>query len=98
MDNVPPSERGRWAALESLNMFSWSGSAALGGYLVGWIGMVPLFCMTAGIQFLGTFPLVRLSMEEKLEGHTTEQPIASENATQPLVANDGTQQRRRGSV
>jgi MFS family permease/GNAT superfamily N-acetyltransferase len=68
MDNVPPSERGRWAALESLNMFSWSGSAALGGYLVGWFGMMPLFCMTAGIQLLATLPLVLLSLEEKLEG------------------------------
>ena len=71
MDNVPPSERGRWAALESLNMFSWSGSAALGGYLVGVIGMVPLFCTTAGIQFLASFPLLALSLEEKLEGDTS---------------------------
>ena len=70
MDHVPPSERGRWAALESLNMFSWSGSAALGGYLVGMIGMVPLFCTTAVIQFLATFPLVILSGQEKLEGET----------------------------
>lgn len=70
MDNVPPSERGRWAALESLNMFSWSGSAALGGYLVGMIGMMPLFCTTAAIQFLASIPLVILSAQEKLEGDT----------------------------
>ena len=52
-------------------MFSWSGSAALGGYLVGVIGMVPLFCTTAGIQFLASFPLLALSLEEKLEGDTS---------------------------
>lgn len=103
MDHVPPSERGRWSALESLNMFSWSGSAALGGYLVGMIGMVPLFCTTAGIQFLATFPLVRLSMEEKLEGHASEQTASEQGAApstlaQPLLANGDTQQRRRGSV
>ena len=78
MDHVPPSERGRWAALESLNMFSWSGSAALGGYLVGYIGMIPLFCTTAAIQFLATMPLVVLSWDEKLEGASPN--VEEENA------------------
>lgn len=105
MDHVPPSERGRWAALESLNMFSWSGSAALGGYLVGVIGMVPLFCTTAAFQLLATFPLIILSTEEKLEGHDNEPPneqrtiSASTTLTEPLLsANENTDQRRRGSV
>ena len=69
MDNVPTKERARWAALESLNMFSWSGSAALGGVLVGYTGLVPLFCITASIQFLATFPLIFLASREVLEGH-----------------------------
>lgn len=98
MDHVPAAERGRWAALESLNMFSWSGSAALGGYLVGMIGMVPLFCATAFVQFLGTFPLIRLSLEEKLEGHQSEQPATSNNLSRPLLTSSESQQRRRGSV
>ena len=97
MDHVPPSERARWAALESFNMFSWSGSAALGGYLVGTIGMVPLFCTTAAIQFLATFPLVFLSTDKTVDGQTDE-PSNQNTLTQPLLTDDTTEQRRRGSV
>ena len=78
MDNVPTKERARWASLESLNMFSWSGSAALGGVLVGYTGLVPLFCITASIQLLATFPLIFLASRESLEGnHVQEQPDSS---------------------
>eukprot|EP00977_Amphora_coffeiformis_P015293 scaffold4494_cov161-Amphora_coffeaeformis.AAC.12 len=73
MDSVPTKERARWAALESLNMFSWSGSAALGGVLVGYTGLVPLFCITACLQFLATFPLTFLATHETLEGHQVQE-------------------------
>jgi MFS family permease len=66
MDNVPKTERGKWAALESVNMFSWSGSAALGGILVGKIGILPLFGTTAIVQFIATLPIIALFQLDKL--------------------------------
>jgi MFS family permease len=68
MDSVPRSERGKWSALESVNMFSWSGSAALGGILVSIEGIMFNFCVTASIQLLATFPLVALFSRDKAEG------------------------------
>ena len=73
MDNVPRKERGKWAALDSVNMMSWSGSAALGGFLVGLEGILFNFTITASIQILGTLPLVFLWSKEKMEGTTQEQ-------------------------
>mmetsp|Transcript_11408 Transcript_11408/g.20487 ORF Transcript_11408/g.20487 Transcript_11408/m.20487 type:complete len:322 (-) Transcript_11408:108-1073(-) len=72
MDNVPKTERAKWAALESFNMFSWSGSAALGGILVDYRGILFNFCVTAGLQFIATWPLLFLSFfdtrrEESIE-------------------------------
>ena len=61
MDAVPKQERAKWSALESLNMFSWSGSAALGGVLVGWRGIIFNFCVTAGLQLVATIPLLVLA-------------------------------------
>jgi MFS family permease len=49
-DHVPRSERGRFTVLESINMFSWSGSAAVGGVLVGKIGIVGNFIATGSLQ------------------------------------------------
>ena len=60
MDNVPMTERGKWSALESVNFFGWSGSAAFGGYLVDWAGIELNFYVTAGISFLATMPLMKL--------------------------------------
>ena len=60
MDNVPSHERGKWSVLESVNMFSWSGSAALGGMLVGWFGIVELFAITAAIQLVSSLVVLSL--------------------------------------
>jgi MFS family permease len=60
MDNVPKEERGKWAALESVNMFSWSGTAALGGIFVAKLGIIPLFGFTAIVQFVATLPIAAL--------------------------------------
>lgn len=67
MDNVPQQERGKWSALESVNMFSWSGSAALGGVLVGTIGLVPLFLITASVQWTATLALIALFGHDTIE-------------------------------
>ena len=58
MDHVPKEERGKWSALESVNMFSWAGSAALGGILVDLEGILFNFKMTAGFQLVATIPLL----------------------------------------
>jgi len=60
MDHVPSHERGKWAALESVNMFSWSGSAALGGVLVGVFGIVRLFAITAIVQLVSSLVVLLL--------------------------------------
>ena len=65
MDHVPSAERAKWSALESLNMFSWSGSAVIGGILVDKEGIVFNFCATAALQFVATIPLVILSCYRK---------------------------------
>lgn len=57
MDHVPKQERGKWSALESVNMFSWSGSAAIGGILVGMKGIFFNFNFTACVQLIATIPL-----------------------------------------
>ena len=68
MDAVPKSERAKWSALESVNMFSWSGSAAIGGLLVGYKGIIFNFFVTGSVQFLATLPLVLLFSIEGREG------------------------------
>jgi MFS family permease len=60
MDHVPKEERGKWSALESVNMFSWAGSAALGGILVDLEGILFNFKMTAGFQLVATIPLMMI--------------------------------------
>lgn len=67
MDNVPTTERAKWASLESVNMFSWSGSAALGGLLVDYKGILFNFCVTAGLQVVATLPLLMLSFYGNFE-------------------------------
>jgi hypothetical protein len=68
MDAVPKHERAKWSALESVNMFSWSGSAAIGGLLVGYKGIIFNFLVTGSVQFLGTVPLVLLFSRDGREG------------------------------
>lgn len=64
MDSVPTHERGRWTALESVNMFSWSGSVFLGDILVNVDGLLFNFSITAILQYLVTTPIVLLMMSE----------------------------------
>jgi MFS family permease len=83
MDHVPKEERAKWGALESLNMFSWSGSAAIGGILVDYRGIVFNFCVTACLQFIATMPFLVLSffgetqrdVEQEEEDDESEQSI-----------------------
>ncbi|KAF0718900.1 Aste57867_1400 [Aphanomyces stellatus] len=58
MDYVPQNQRGRWNALEGLTMFTYSGSAMVGGYLIERHGYRFSFLITAG--FYGTGLLAEL--------------------------------------
>ena len=69
MDHVPKGERGKWSALESVNMMSWAGSAAVGGFLVDAEGILFNFSTTAALQVIATIPyllvLGRVQRENK---------------------------------
>ncbi|KAI2506479.1 major facilitator superfamily-like protein [Fragilaria crotonensis] len=72
MDSVPKQERGKWSSLESVNMFGWSGSAILGGILVGSKGLLFNFIVTASIQLIATLPVLALISRDGIEGMTVE--------------------------
>ena len=54
MDHVPKSARARWKSLDSISVFGWCGSAALGGYLADRYSYSTTFLVTAAIQLAGT--------------------------------------------
>jgi len=60
MDVVDPKHRAKWSILESVNAFSWSGSAAIGGLLVESYSLIFNFYVTATMQFVATLPLFLL--------------------------------------
>jgi MFS family permease len=60
MEHVAKKHRGRVNAVDSVRSFSWSGSAALGGWLIEKYGYKSTFLMTAGIKMLAFLPLCPL--------------------------------------
>jgi hypothetical protein len=64
-DYVAKKNRAKWNALESVNLFSWSGSSILGGYLIREYGFNATFFITCVLQaisvgcLLPLLPLVR---------------------------------------
>lgn len=52
MDCVSKATRAKWNSLESITSFGWSGSAALGGFLIDRFDYGVTFAVTAGIQFI----------------------------------------------
>lgn len=69
MDHVPSQERAKWSALESINIFGWCGSAALGGTLVRLFGgdVVPVSWFKVVFQVVGLLPLVPVTKLEPRE-------------------------------
>ena len=67
MDFVPKNQRGKWNALQSVNVFSWAGSAVMGGYLIDRFGFAGIFVATGLMQLCATIPLLlvhhRIPME-----------------------------------
>ncbi|CAI5743731.1 unnamed protein product [Peronospora destructor] len=53
MDYVPKNIRARWNALEGLSVFSWSGSAVLGGFLIDAYGYRMCFIITSLVYCVG---------------------------------------------
>lgn len=76
MDSVPRNERAKWSALESINIFGWCGSAAVGGILVKMFdgNILPVFGLTAGLQVLGLSPLVLFFGVDTHEGQEALSP------------------------
>ncbi|PRW58602.1 MFS general substrate transporter [Chlorella sorokiniana] len=60
MDWVPRRLRGRVNAVDSVRSFSWSGSAALGGFLIQRYGFQTTFLITAAIKAAAFAPLIVL--------------------------------------
>lgn len=84
MDSVPKQERGKWSSMESVNMFGWSGSAVLGGILVGSKGLLFNFAVTASIQLIATLPVLALISRDGIEGMTVEHSLRSD----PSIVDD----------
>jgi len=57
MDVIPKKDRGKWNSVENLTSFTWTGSAAAGGYLVGHFGYRFTFLITGGLYVLATMIL-----------------------------------------
>lgn len=61
MDLVPSDRRGRWNAFQSLRIFSWSGSAALGGWIADATGGYrTAFMVTAALHTVSGLLIVPL--------------------------------------
>ena len=53
MDYVPRGTRARWKALDSISVFGWCGSAAIGGLIADAYDYSTTFLITAGLQGAG---------------------------------------------
>ncbi|GMH71916.1 hypothetical protein TrST_g1492 [Triparma strigata] len=88
-DYVKKKERGRFTVLESVNMFSWSGSAALGGVLVERIGIINNFIVTGSLQFVATIPLLFLfGLPSEVEQRDRRVSVGSNGLSKPLLDDD----------
>lgn len=64
-EHVAPQHRAKWNAAESVNIFSWSGSAVLGGFIIERKGYRFTFRVTAAIQALSALVLLTLLLPDK---------------------------------
>ncbi|EKX38858.1 hypothetical protein GUITHDRAFT_89258 [Guillardia theta CCMP2712] len=74
-DFVTKADRAKWASLDSISRFGWSGSAVVGGILIDKFGYGETFFLTAAMQACGAvlyllvIPLVPVKEEELVRGH-----------------------------
>ncbi|DAZ94522.1 TPA: hypothetical protein N0F65_001538 [Lagenidium giganteum] len=92
MDHVPKELRARWNALEGLSVFSWSGSAVIGGYLIDAYDYRTCFFITSFVYIFGMaielflLPLTKHAVENASATTTTKK---SEDADPELPKRDG---------
>eukprot|EP00967_Tisochrysis_lutea_P092354 scaffold133115_cov36-Tisochrysis_lutea.AAC.1 len=81
------SARGRWKSLDSISVFGWCGSAALGGYLADRYSYSATFLVTSAIQLVGTLVQIPLLfIARRYEGPAPVGVSGMEEATAPLRA------------
>lgn len=70
MDHVPPHARARWNSLEGLTVFTWSGSAVLGGYIIDTHGYRVCFVITACVYLVGVMvEMLVIPLTHRFERH-----------------------------
>lgn len=83
MDAVPREERGRWTALETINTFTWSGSALVGGFIIHRgsslaNGIMLNFFISGMLQLLSIIPLIFVFMEAVMRSRLLRRKIESD--------------------
>ena len=84
-DYVPKSERARWNSFEAVNTFGWSGSAAIGGFIIQHYGYSIMFIITAAMQILAATILLSIAPLVHLEGSRRPPPREPASLTAPLL-------------
>ena len=92
-DYVTKKERARWNSAEAVNVFGWSGSASLGGYIIERHGYNAMFLTTAGIQMFAALYLltiVHLVQPEKKFSTTSSsaRKMRRRSLREPLLQSD----------
>lgn len=82
-ENISHKNRAKWNAAESVNIFSWSGSAVLGGYIIEKKGYRFTFQITAALQLLSATVLASLLFFELDDDRST-----AERQDEQTVEND----------
>ena len=86
MDFVPSNTRARWKSLDSVSVFGWCGSAALGGYLADLRGYTFTFLVTASVQAVATLMQASLILVVPREEQPAAPTAAHTDSAAPAVA------------
>ncbi|CBZ25105.1 conserved hypothetical protein [Leishmania mexicana MHOM/GT/2001/U1103] len=82
MDCVAKDSRAKWSALESVSLFSWSGSAMIGGYIAKRHGYRCTFVATAMLQFVATLLMIPAALGARaLDASLSNAPQVVEDVT-----------------
>ena len=76
-DYVSKAHRAKWNSLESINVFSWSGSATLGGFIIDRYDYQTCFLVTAALQLCSATILASLLSLIKVETFAAKPPPAA---------------------
>eukprot|EP00798_Chlamydomonas_sp_ICE-L_P012199 gene12200-15325_t len=80
MDWVPKKSRAAWSSVESIAIFGWSGSAAVGGWLIAVYGFQTTFFITATMQLaawsVSTLLIPIVPSDKKAAARAAANPVA----------------------